>query len=203
MSAAGVRIGVGTRVMYDGAIHEVTEWLPTVSGTDVVLRGPNSVCRMSVVELLCGTRAHLLIDTPGPQSTDQLVPAAVALSSLPKRELAEVRDRAAHVREVLTGYRSGSSETAEAGEPRAQFDQSRPLCDRYAAKAAELGVDERTIRRWVKAYEENGEAGLVPTRFAPQNRIDPRWCEAALAIMREHTPSCVNTRRSRNRRRRR
>ena len=29
MSGAGVRIGVGTRVMYDGAVHEVTEWFPT------------------------------------------------------------------------------------------------------------------------------------------------------------------------------
>ena len=187
MSGAGVRIGVGTRVMYDGAVHEVTEWIPTICGTDVVLRGPNSVCRMSVVELVSGTRVRLLIDTSGPESTDQTVPAAVVLSSLPTRRLEEVRERAAHVREVLTGYRSGSSDMAAAGEPRAEFDHSRPLCDRYAAKAAELGVDERTIRRWAKAYEENGEAGLVSARFAQQNRIDPRWSEAALAIMREHT----------------
>jgi transposase-like protein len=142
---------------------------------------------MSVVELVSGTRVRLLIDSSGPESTDQMVPAAVVLSSLPKKRLEEVRERAAHIREVLTGYRSGNSEIAEAGEPRAEFDHSRPLCDRYAAKAAELGVDERTIRRWVKAYEENGEAGLVPARFALQNRIDPRWSEAALAIMREHT----------------
>ena len=187
MSGAGVRIGVGTRVMYDGAVHEVTEWLPTVCGTDVVLRGPNSVCRMSVVELVGGTRVRLLTDSSGPESTDQMVPAAVVLSSLPTKRLEEVQERAAHIREVLTGYRSGNSEIAEAGEPRAEFEHSRPLCDRYAAKAEELGVDERTIRRWVKAYEENGEAGLVPARFALQNRIDPRWSEAALAIMREHT----------------
>ena len=187
MSAASVRIGVGTRVMYDGAVHEVSEWVPTVSGTDVVLRGPNSVCRMSVVALVSGTRARLLTDAVGPQSTDQMVPAAVVLSSLPTQRLEEVRDRAAHVREVLTGFRSGSSEVAEVGEPRAQFDPSRPLCDRYAAKAEELGVDERTVRRWITAYEQNGEAGLVPARFAPQNKIDPRWSEAALAIMGEHT----------------
>ena len=65
MSGAGVRIGVGTRVMYDGAVHEVTEWLPTVCGTDVVLRGPNSVCRMSVVELVGGTRVRLLTAPAG------------------------------------------------------------------------------------------------------------------------------------------
>jgi len=128
---------------------------------------------MSVVELVSGTRVRLLIDSSGPESTDQMVPAAVVLSSLPKKRLEEVRERAAHIREVLTGYRSGNSEIAEAGEPRAELEHSRPLCDRYAAKSAELGVDERTIRRWVKAYEENGEAGLVPARFALQNRIGP------------------------------
>jgi len=114
VSGAGVRIGVGTRVMYDGAVHEVTEWLPTVCGTDVVLRGPHSVCRMSVVELVGGTRVRLLTDSSGPESTDEMVPAAVVLSSLPKKRLEEVRERAAQFREVLTGYRSGNSEIAEA-----------------------------------------------------------------------------------------
>ena len=91
MSGAGVRIGVGTRVMYDGAVHEVSEVVPTVSGTQGVLRGPNSVCRMSVVELVSGTRARLLTDTAGPESTKNTVPAAVVLSSLPKEKLEEVR----------------------------------------------------------------------------------------------------------------
>jgi len=91
VSGAGVRIGVGTRVMYDGALHEVTEWLPTVCGTDVVLRGPHSVCRMSVVDLVSGTRVRLLTDSSGPESTDQMVPAAVVLSSLPTKRLEEVQ----------------------------------------------------------------------------------------------------------------
>ena len=127
-----------------------------------------------MVELVSGTRVRLLIDSSGPESTDQMVPAAVVLSSLPKERLEEVRERAAHVREVLTGYRSGSSEIAEAGEPRAEFDHSRPLCDRYAAKAAELGVDAThhpPVGR--RRIEENGEAGLVPARFALQNQDRP------------------------------
>src|SRR6478672_6989423 len=113
--------------MYDGAVHEVTEWIPTINGTDVILRGPNSVCRMSVVELVSKTRVRLLIDSSGPESTDEMVPAAVVLSSLPKKRLEEVRERAAHVREVLTGYRSGNSEFAEAGE-RAQSSITAARC---------------------------------------------------------------------------
>ena len=69
MTRAGVRIGVGTRVMYDGEVYVVTEWLPTVQGTDVVLRGPTSVCRVSLVELVSGRRARLLTDLAGPDQT--------------------------------------------------------------------------------------------------------------------------------------
>jgi hypothetical protein len=134
VSGAAVRIGVGTRVMYDGAVHEVSEWVPTVSGTDVVLRGPNSVCRMSVVELVSGTRARLLTDTAGPQSTDPMVPASVVLSGLPKDKLDEVRGRAAHVREVLTGYRSGSSEIAEAGDGLLRVFRTAVFASIYAAR---------------------------------------------------------------------
>jgi hypothetical protein len=54
------RIGVGSRVMFDGEIHTVTEWLPTAYGTDVVLTSGPSVVRVSLVTLLDGTRARLL-----------------------------------------------------------------------------------------------------------------------------------------------
>ena len=136
MTWAGIRIGVGTRVMYDGEVHVVTEWLPTAQGTDVVLRGPTSVCRVSLVELVSGRRARLLTDLDGPEPDDDIDPAAVVLGSLSARQLKEVRERAAHLREVLTGYRSGSSEVAGPGEPRAQFDPSTPLLDRYAGEGS-------------------------------------------------------------------
>ncbi len=187
MTRAGIRIGIGTRVMYDGEVHVVTEWLPTAQGTDVVLRGPTSVCRVSLVELVSGRRARLLTDIAGPEPDDDIDPAAVVLGCLSAQGLKEVSERAAHLREVLTGFRSGSSEAAGPGEPRPQFDPSRPLLDRYAAKAAELGVAPRTVRRWATAYRQHGEAGLASARFPHASQVDPRWCEAALAIMREHT----------------
>jgi hypothetical protein len=31
--------------------------------------------------------------------------------------------------------------------------------EKHAAKAAEMGVDDRTVRGWVKDYLESGEAG--------------------------------------------
>jgi hypothetical protein len=187
MTWAGIRIGVGTRVMYDGEVHVVTEWLPTAQGTDIVLRGPISVCRVSLVELVSGRRARLLTDSDGPEPDDAIDPAAVVLGSLSAHVLDEVSERAAHLREVLTGFRSGSSEAAGPRELRPQFGPSTPLIDRYAAKAVELGVAPRTIRRWAAAYQQHGEAGLVSARFPHTSQVDPRWSEAALAIMREHT----------------
>ncbi|WP_244190569.1 helix-turn-helix domain-containing protein [Streptomyces caeruleatus] len=61
---------------------------------------------------------------------------------------------------------------------------------RYAAKAAELGVANRTVRRWAAAYQRGGEAGLAPrTRPAKSaaDRVDERWVETALEVMVEHT----------------
>jgi hypothetical protein len=104
MTEVGIRLGVGTRVMYDGAMHVVTEWLPTPHGTDVVLRGPASVCRISLVELLTGARYRLIDDNRGPASVEHVDPAAVVLGSLSDRKRAEVTERAAHMRESSRAF---------------------------------------------------------------------------------------------------
>src|SRR5215467_10677841 len=52
----------------------------------------------------------------------------------------------------ITGYRAGHSNVAVCGEPRPEYDTTRPLKLRYRAKAKELGVADRTIERWVAAF---------------------------------------------------
>lgn len=117
MRWAGVRLGIGTRVVFDGEICEITEWLPGTAGTEVVLTGATSVCRMSLVALLTGDRVKLLADNPGPSPDDQDAAAAITLLGLSEDEMQQVRHRAEHVRELLTGYRSGSGEMTVANEP--------------------------------------------------------------------------------------
>jgi len=187
VSGAGVRVGIGTRVWLDGEVHEIIEWLPSGAGNEVVLRGARSVCRMSVVALLSDQRVRLIPERPGPQPDDDVDTAATALLGLNAQQLAQVNDRAGHVREVLSGHRLGHPEAALPGEPRREFDPVLPLRARYQAKAAELGVDCRTVRRWVRAFREHGEAGLVPGRGAGCDRVDPVWAQTALAIMAEYT----------------
>lgn len=131
MSSAGTRVGIGTRVVFDGETFEITEWLPGTTGTEVVLTAATSVCRISLVALLTGDRVKLLADKPGPSPDDAGAAPAITLLGLSKDEMQQVQNRADHVRELLTGYRSGSGEMALVSEPRPQFDLSAPLMAKY------------------------------------------------------------------------
>ncbi len=187
MSWAGTPIGVGTRVTFDGEIHEIVEFLPGARITEVVLKSATSVCRMSVAALLSGDRVRILTDGPGPEPDDPAPPAAVTLLGVTAEKMQIIRDRAGHMRELMTGFRSGSAELALPEEPRPQYGPSVPLTRRYSAKAAELGKSTRTVRRWVKLYRAAGEAGLASDLRARSCRVDRRWIETAAQIMLEYT----------------
>lgn len=194
MSNSGVRVGVGARVVYDGQLLEVAELHAGPSGTETLLRpcrGQGGVVRVSLWELLTGRRARLVPDGEGPSANDDGVePADVVLSTLPEAERAMVVERAAHIREVLTGYRSGTAELAASGEPRSSYEPGLPLTARYEAKAAELGVSLRTVAQWVADFRQHGEAGLARgtvSRQKPLGLVDERWVETALEVMVEHT----------------
>jgi transposase InsO family protein len=187
MSRAGVRVGVGTRFRYDGETVEVIEVAITAAGNEVVLKDHHGrLMRLAVRELLLSDRARVIPDSPGPSSDDDEEIASVALDRLPQGQREALLERAAHIREVLTGYRSGSPEIAEEGEPRPQYAPGRPLYERYADKAAEMDVTRRTIQRWVQGFHRRGEAGLIDGDQFPQRKgakVDERWTETALEVM--------------------
>lgn len=193
MSSAAVRVGVGTRFLYDGEVVEVVEMQASPAGNELVLKNATGrqLVRVALRELLASDRARVIPDTPGPSSEDPDECAGVVLAELTAAEKEQVLDRAAHVREVLTGYRSGTPELAACGEPRPEYSNTLPLASRYAAKAAEIGVGYRSIERWVHSFQKSGEAGLVPKRDRPSSgpigRADWRWVETALEVMVEHT----------------
>ena len=70
MSWAGVPIRIGTRFMFDGDIHEITAFIPSMTCFDVVLKGPRALVRMSMVALLSDERARLIPDADGPKPDD-------------------------------------------------------------------------------------------------------------------------------------
>ena len=170
-----VAVCPGSRFAFDGEIVEVTGF----EGTRVTLRDARDHWRTLS---LAGFLARAVpLEAPGGRPA----PAGPLLAGLPGAEQSAVTERAGHVRELLTGYRSGTAEVARPGEPRPDYDPARPLGGQQEAKARELGVSGRTIRRWVRAYRDGGETGLADARRVSGRRLelDPRWEQACRTVV--------------------
>jgi transposase InsO family protein len=195
VSGTVARIGVGTRLVWDGEAAEVVELLDR----HVLVRDARQrLVRVSLVSLLDDRsgRARLVgAEQPAGQEPAGRGAPAVAelLGELRDDERAVVAERAGHVREVMSGYRAGAPELAGAGEPRAGYEPGTTLTARYQAKAAELGVSVMTVRRWVKGYQASGEAGLVDGRTRARagrlDGVDGRWLETCRVVLAEQVES--------------
>ena len=191
MSFAGVRIGTGTRFVYDGEVIEVVE-IHAVNGPPEVLAREvrtEVVRRIALNELMFSSRARLLSDSPMIASdAAHGMTASLAWSAASESARCEARERAAHVREVLTGYRSGTASVAAPGEPRACYLPHLTKGARVGAKAKQLNIGKRTLLRWISRYEKEGETGLLPNlavETAPISRRFELFTQFALDIMRE------------------
>jgi transposase InsO family protein len=107
--------------------------------------------------------------------------------------------RLGHVRELLTGFASGMPDAAAEGEPRPEYDPQVPMSQRAAAKAAELGVSARTLRRWVALLRQDGPEGLLDGRGLrrgddPLAGVDPHWLAMARIVLAEHVDASRPTR---------
>jgi len=181
------RIAIGSRLLRDGEMCEV---IALEAAEAVVMDRLGSAARVRIADLLrpAGQAELRLAEAAGGPAPAGERPGAL-LSAAGDSALAEARRRAGHVREVLSGYRSGSGELAAPGEPRPQFAPGVPLMQRYEAKAGELGVTSRTVRRWARSYRDLGEAGLVDGRGTairpPLAGVDTRWADACRAVLDE------------------
>lgn len=183
-------LAVGSRLRHDGETYQVIQ----LAGTSVLMRSARG--REMQIELRALLSHPTTVSIVAEDGPDEAV--GTALSNLTDKEAAEVRRRLGHIREVLTGYASGSPTTAIANEPRPQFDPSLPLMARYRAKATELGVGQRTIERWAKGYQELGPAGLLDGRGHrrpdPLGGVDLRWIEMCSLVLGEHVEASRPTR---------
>jgi transposase InsO family protein len=183
---AAVSLCPGARFVFDGEIVEVVQ----MEGLRLTVRDGAGCWRtLGVAEFVAragGLDAGEVEADPG---------AGTVLAGLSEAERAAVAERAGHVREVLSGYRSGTAEMARPGEPRPEYDLARPLVERYETKAGELGVTTRTIRRWVSAYRAGGEAALVDARRVSGRAasVDPRWEQAVRMMLAENVEASTPT----------
>jgi transposase InsO family protein len=192
--SAVIRLGVGSRLLFDGEPMQVTELLDR----DVLLRAASGgVRRVPLVMILDGRSDGVRLLDVADDGAERTDPVADVLGQLSAEQLRLVRDRAGHVREVLTGFRSGAVELAREGEPREGYGPSTQLNTRYSLKAAELGVSEISVRRWARAFRAHGEAGLVDgrgrTTAGPTGNVDPRWLEACRTVLAEQVTTSTKT----------
>jgi len=181
---------VGTRLGYDGESFQVVE-----------LEGRRALLRSAAGELRQVDVAWLLTHPTARVDAEQRPPEPAvgpALTALAAAQDAELTAKIQHVQEVLTGYRLGSAELAQADEPRSAYAPGTSKMARYQAKAAELGVSVMTVRRWVTAFTNEGPAGLLRNPsgrgLGPLGRADPRWIDACRAVLAEHVPASRPTR---------
>ncbi len=174
---------VGALLRHDGEVFQVVDF----TARRVTLRSTTGRERQVEIGWLLGHPSTEFLGA-GLGQPPAVGPEFAALSESQHAALAE---QAAHVREVLSGYRSGSAYLANVDEPRPAYDPAVPMMARYRAKAAELRIDERTVRRWVKAYQQDGAAGLLDGREAsrahPLAGVDPRWLDMCRTVLKEHT----------------
>jgi transposase InsO family protein len=177
-------LSVGSRIAHDGGVWIVLAL--TGERATIEDRAAGQTRSVRITHLLSSPGSRLLDPPSGPP----VGAVGPLLSNLSEVELRAVCERAAHVREVLTAYRSGSPEDALASEPRSCYLPESPRMDRYRAKASELGVSLATLRRWVAAYARDGEAGLIDARHQrasePLRGIDPRWLDELGRVLDEH-----------------
>ena len=190
MSGQVLSIAPGSRLSFDGDVVEVV----AVDGVRVTIRNDRTrqFTAVQISRLAASARPAGGTLRPG----DDGVSPGLALGSLTSEQLDQLAERAGHVREVLTGYKSGHPDRAGPGEPRPGYRAGQPLKARYRAKAEELGITSRTVERWVAAYRGSGEAGLAGAR-ALRGRgtaVDPRWDEAVRLVLAEMVSDSTPTR---------
>ena len=169
---------VGTRVQWDGELWTVTE----MSGGTVRLEGRTAPRLLAVNALVASADFRMIGADWEPQEA-----TGPALFGIPPAQLTVLRERERHIREMLTGFRSGTAALPEPDEPRPQYAPDVPLLGRYEAKANEMGLSVTQIRRLATAYSECGVAALIDgrkhTKTLPLGRVDPRWIAAALEYL--------------------
>lgn len=175
-------LAVGTRIRHGGEIHTIT----AIEGSLVTLRSQQGRAWVANARTVLAHESTVVAaDSEAPPEAVGQLPA-----NLTDSERNAIAVRVAHLREIVTGYRSGSAELASSDEPRPPFRPELPMADRQKAKAQELGVGVRTVQRWLAAFQADGPAGLIDGRGQqdkdPLRGLDQRWVDMCRVVLDEH-----------------
>ncbi|KUI42946.1 integrase [Mycobacterium sp. GA-1199] len=186
-------------LQYDGQTWQVV----AQDGPELALKELMSgrIRRIGVAELLGD-------DTFLPDAPDRLprLDSAAILETLDTDARERVLFLRRHVVEVLTGTTPAGLDglnEEDPPQPRREYDPKLPLKGRIAAKVAELAaastpIGFRTLERHIKAYRDDGVAGLIDGRTqrqaSPTGRIEPAVASLLENAVRAQTNLSTGTR---------
>ncbi len=186
-------------LQYDGQAWQVV----AQDGPELALKDLMSgrIRRIGVAELLGDD--SFLADVP-----DRLprLDSAAVLETLDPEARRRVLFLRHHVVEVLTGTPPADLDGHNEGDAppsRREYDPNLPLKDRIAAKVSELAaantpIGFRSLERHIKAYRNDGVAGLVDGRLqrrtSPTGRIEPAVASLLENAVRAQTNVSTGTR---------
>jgi putative transposase len=185
---------LGTRIHFEG-----DDWLIVgMEGAGVQLRSEKRKATFLMREVT-GSDDFRIVDA----NVDLEVTHSIfgGLDDLPPEVARVARERAEHVREAVTGFKSGNPNRRRKREPRASYDGKKVklLEERLIAKAEELGIHVRTLKEWKSQLEKHGERGLVDRRYtrpAKPRHVDSRVLEAIEGVREEHVNEGTITRKN-------
>ena len=190
------KLFVGARIRFDGVVRIVVGF----EGGCAVLRSSEdgSACRVLLVSLL-QAQDFAVLDNEGRSVVESTLADPTFPDLLHDEAHEEAEENLAHLREAVTGYRSGNVATALPGEPKPEYDRhSANLSERMRAKADEQGVSVRTLWRRKADVERRGIEGLADARkIRPSNplgELDPRVHRSILEVLDELTDKSSVTR---------
>lgn len=179
----GGALSIGDRIFFDDDEHTVIGMV----GSLVRLRSDTGVGQLILVTELIATADFKLLgrESPPPATAgEEKLDRTASLDSISEDHRKRALTLEAHLLELTTGHRSENPDEWTEDEPRAEYDPSRPLKDRVANKAAELGISDRQLWRWHARWSEQGLWGLVDRRRAKTSNvlagIDPHIVTAIL-----------------------
>lgn len=187
-------LAIGLELVYDGDRCQIIEMQ---GGAVVLVDSRSRARRVRLIDLLRpeaqGGLAQLPRDKRDDPAIDENVLFGVQWTNATPAARTEAHRLAEHIRELETGYRSGSSDITRSDEPRPQYDiRVTTIGQRERAKAEELGKHARTIQNWRRLYRDLGEPGLLDGRAARHGtllrNLDSDWLATCNSVLDELTP---------------
>jgi len=174
-----LRLAMNDWVEFDEERHQIVGF----TEIGVHLRSETGARQIILTQVLLADASFRAAVNPPPlEGPEAIADPPAILAGLPEA----LRDKALrleeHLLEATTGYRSGDPLAALEGEPHEAYHPDKPLDARITAKAAELGLEPRSVWRYLDQWRDTGLWALVDKRKArirnPLAKLDPRVIQA-------------------------